>query len=163
MDPGGRGLGICMTPSHPLLGKSQIILWLQCMGESFQDCSWIQDFEDDFLWKVSFKSLNLTDSNKFLWFIFSLSKDKWLFKTWNCWIFIGILQVLRYDFQKVLWKFWTFTHVQCSLFPEEPSLLVYIKGLDHNYRRCSKFWALLSCQPRVTVTSCFVYNCYVKH
>ena len=28
------------------------------MGESFQDYSWIQDFEADFPWKVSLKILN---------------------------------------------------------------------------------------------------------
>ena len=28
------------------------------MGESFQDCFWIQDFEADFPKKVSFKMLN---------------------------------------------------------------------------------------------------------
>ena len=27
-------------------------------GESFQEYSWIQDFEADFLWKVSLKILN---------------------------------------------------------------------------------------------------------
>ena len=31
------------------------------MGGSFQDYSCIQDFEADFLWKVSLKMLNLTD------------------------------------------------------------------------------------------------------
>ena len=35
------------------------------MGESFQDYSWIQDFEADFLWKVSLKILNLADSYGF--------------------------------------------------------------------------------------------------
>ena len=29
------------------------------MGESFQDQSWIQDFEADFLWKVSLKNAEL--------------------------------------------------------------------------------------------------------
>ena len=33
------------------------------MGESFQDYSWIQDFEADFLWRVSLKMPNLTDYN----------------------------------------------------------------------------------------------------
>ena len=28
------------------------------VGESFQDCSWIQDFEDDFPLKVILKMLN---------------------------------------------------------------------------------------------------------
>ena len=30
----------------------------KCFGESFQDFSLIQDFEADFLWKVSLKMLN---------------------------------------------------------------------------------------------------------
>ena len=33
------------------------------MGESFQDQSWIQDFEADFPYKVSLKMLNLEDYN----------------------------------------------------------------------------------------------------
>ena len=33
------------------------------MGESFQDHSWIQDFEADFLWKVSLKMLKQVDFN----------------------------------------------------------------------------------------------------
>ena len=56
-----------------------LIYQLILMGESFQDCSWIQDFKADFpqsqpqnpelgrfLWR--------------LWFNFSLSKDNWPFK-----------------------------------------------------------------------------------
>ena len=35
------------------------------MGESFQDYSWTQDFEADFLWKVSLKMLNSGDHNSF--------------------------------------------------------------------------------------------------
>ena len=35
------------------------------MGESFQDYSWIQDFEADFPQKVSLKILNQTDFNSF--------------------------------------------------------------------------------------------------
>ena len=35
------------------------------MSESFQDYSWIQDFEADFLWKVSLKMLNSADNNIF--------------------------------------------------------------------------------------------------
>ena len=31
---------------------------LRSIGESFQDHSWIQDFEADFLWSVSLKMLN---------------------------------------------------------------------------------------------------------
>ena len=33
------------------------------MGESFQDYSWIQDFEANFLWRVSLKMLNQGDYN----------------------------------------------------------------------------------------------------
>ena len=32
--------------------------YVDCIDESFQDYSWIQDFEADFLWKVSLKMLN---------------------------------------------------------------------------------------------------------
>ena len=35
------------------------------MGEIFQDYSWIQDFEADFLWKVSLKILNYAEYNSF--------------------------------------------------------------------------------------------------
>ena len=35
------------------------------MGESFQDYTCIQDFEADFLWKVSLKMLNSVDHNSF--------------------------------------------------------------------------------------------------
>ena len=35
------------------------------MGESFQDYSWIQDFEADFPQKVSLKMLNKGDYNRF--------------------------------------------------------------------------------------------------
>ena len=35
------------------------------IGESFQDYSWIQDFEADFLWKVSLKILNSVDYDSF--------------------------------------------------------------------------------------------------
>ena len=59
----------------------------------------IQDFEASFLWKVSLKILNLADSNSFFG-LFSI-----YLKTIDCLnlkllIFTGILQVLRYDFQK---------------------------------------------------------------
>ena len=33
------------------------------MGESFQDYSWVQDFEADFPLKVSLKMLNNADNN----------------------------------------------------------------------------------------------------
>ena len=35
------------------------------MGEKFQDYYWIQDFEADFLWKVSLKMLNWAHHNSF--------------------------------------------------------------------------------------------------
>ena len=44
-----------------LIGKSKLSHILQkpvLMGESFQDYSWIQDFEADFPQKVSLKMLN---------------------------------------------------------------------------------------------------------
>ena len=44
------------------------------MGESFQDYSWIQDFEADFPQKVSLNILNSADSYGFFDLI-SLSKD----------------------------------------------------------------------------------------
>ena len=51
------------------------------MGESFQDYSWIQDFEADFPQKVNLKMLNYGDHNSFSdLFIFCLSKDNWPFK-----------------------------------------------------------------------------------
>ena len=37
----------------------------ELMGESFQDYSWIQDFEADFPQKVSPKMLNYGDHNSF--------------------------------------------------------------------------------------------------
>ena len=40
------------------LRKSNLYRPILCMGESFQDYSWIQYFEADFLWKVSLKMLN---------------------------------------------------------------------------------------------------------
>ena len=36
-----------------------------CMGESFQDYSWIQDFEADFPLKVSLKMLSSAGNNSF--------------------------------------------------------------------------------------------------
>ena len=51
------------------------------MGESFQDYSWIEDFEADFLWKVRVKMLNLGDYNSFSeLFSVCLLKDIWPFK-----------------------------------------------------------------------------------
>ena len=80
---------------------------VDCMGESFQDYSWIQDFEADsnpelgrFLW--------------LLWFNFSLSKDNWPFK-------LEIVDIYRYTAcfkifkSSGFWKFWTFTHENVRL------------------------------------------------
>ena len=69
------------------------------MGESFQDCSWIQDFEADFPQKVSLKIQNCTDSNSFfdLFSVYLQTIERLNLKLF---IFIGMLQVLRYDFQK---------------------------------------------------------------
>ena len=36
----------------------KIYAQVHCMGEKFQDYSWIQDFEDDFPQKVILKMLN---------------------------------------------------------------------------------------------------------
>ena len=41
---------------------------LLSMGESFQDYSWIQNFEADFLLKVSLKMMNYVDYNNILIF-----------------------------------------------------------------------------------------------
>ena len=46
--------------SHPATYFIEII-----MGESFQDYSWIQDFEADFPQKVSLKILNSAGNNSF--------------------------------------------------------------------------------------------------
>ena len=69
------------------------------MGENFQDCSWIQDFEADFLWKVSLKILNFADFYGILG-VFSVYLKTIDSVNFKLLIFIGILQVLRYDFQK---------------------------------------------------------------
>ena len=69
------------------------------MGESFQDYSGIQDFEVDILWKVSLKILNLADSNSFF-SLFSINLKAIDCLNLELLLFIGILQVLNYDFQK---------------------------------------------------------------
>ena len=56
-------------------------LYYGSMGESFQDYSWIKDFEADFPQKVSLKMLNLGDHNSFYdLFSVCLLKDMWSFK-----------------------------------------------------------------------------------
>ena len=69
------------------------------MGESFQDYFGIQDFEADFLWKVSLKILNKADSHGFFDFI-SVYLKTIAHLNLKLLIFIGILQVLRFNFQK---------------------------------------------------------------
>ena len=91
-----------ILPEHcrPRLGAVFCAIWFgNTMGESFQDCSWIQDFEADFSQKVSLKILNLADSNSFL-DLFSVYLKMIDCLNLKLSIFIGILQVLRYDFQK---------------------------------------------------------------
>ena len=70
------------------------------MGENFQGYSWIQDFEADFPQKVSLKMLNYTDYISFSDLFSVYLKEL----TWNCWCFIGILQVLKFECLKV-WIF----------------------------------------------------------
>ena len=53
------------------------------MGKSFQDYSWIQDFEADFLWKVSLKIQNLADYNSFS-VLLSVYLKKLAIQIWNC-------------------------------------------------------------------------------
>ena len=50
---------------HCLSILSQNSIHMDHMGESFQDYSWIQDFEADFPQKVSLKMLNSAGNNTF--------------------------------------------------------------------------------------------------
>ena len=69
------------------------------MGESFQDYSWIHDFDADFPQKVSPKIVNYSDSNGHFGFTsVDLKTIDHLNLKW--FIFFGKLQVLRFDFQK---------------------------------------------------------------
>ena len=80
------------------------------MGERFQDYSWIQDFEADFPKKVSLEILNEADSNSFfdLFSVYLKTIDHLNLKLL---IFVGILQVLRFDLKSSgFQKFWTFTY-----------------------------------------------------
>ena len=52
------------------------------MGESFQDYSWIQDFEADFPKKVSLKMLNSADNDSFSDFV-SVYLKVFDYLTWN--------------------------------------------------------------------------------
>ena len=71
-----------------------------CMGESFQDYSWIQDFEADFLQKASLKMLNWGDDNSFsdLFSVFLRTIDHlnlklWIFSEHNACFKIGVSKV----------------------------------------------------------------------
>ena len=70
------------------------------MDERFQDYSWIQDFEADFPKKVSLKILNIADSNSFfdLFAVYLKTIDHLNLKLL---IFLGIVQVLRFDCKKI--------------------------------------------------------------
>ena len=72
------------------------------MGESFQDHSWIQDFEADFLWKVSLKMLNKEDFYSFS-DLFSVCLKTIYHLNLNLWIFSGHTASFRSEFR----KFWT--------------------------------------------------------
>ena len=89
------------------------------MGESFQDYSWIQNFEADFLWKVSLKMLNYGDYNRFSYLHWVCLKtiDHINFKLW---IFSGYTASLRSEF----WKFRIFENLnfhpcECSKCPDK--------------------------------------------
>ena len=46
-------------------------------------------------------------------------------------------------------------------FADDHGLNYHVYPITNNLKRDTI--ELLSCQPRVTVASCFVYNCLVKH
>ena len=74
---------------------SFVVDWVNLIiDESFQDYSWIQDFEADFLWKVSLKILNSVDNDS-VSDLFSVYLKAINIQTWNCDYFEGILQVFK--------------------------------------------------------------------
>ena len=75
------------------------------MGESFQDYSWIQDFEADFPQKVSLEILNLGDNNSFF-DLFSVCLKTIDYLNLKLWIFSGHTA----SFKIRVTKFWTFTN-----------------------------------------------------
>ena len=74
---------------------SFVVDWVNIIiGESFQDYSWIQDFEADFLWKVSLKIMNSVDYDR-ISDLFSVKIKTINIQTCNCDYFEGILQVFK--------------------------------------------------------------------
>ena len=76
------------------------------MGESFQDDSWIQDFEDDFPQKVILKMLNWGDYISFsdLFSVYLRTIEHSILKLW---IFSGHTVSLKIEISKVQ-DFWNF-------------------------------------------------------
>ena len=74
--------------------------WLICLGESFQDYSLIQDFEDDFLQKVILKMLNEGDYISFsgLFSVCLRTIDHLILKLW---IFSGHTASFKIEISKV--------------------------------------------------------------
>ena len=86
------------------------------MGESYQDYSWIQNFEADFPQKVSLKMLNKADFNSFSGFflvnlqaIDHLNLKFWIFSRHTASFMIWVSKGSGF------WKFWTFTHANLYL------------------------------------------------
>ena len=83
-------------------------LWLKIMlktgilmGESFQDYSWIQDFEADFPLKVSLKMLNLADYNSISHLPSVSLKSVGHLNLKKCWYFVGIIASFEIWISKV--------------------------------------------------------------
>ena len=75
------------------------------MGESFQDCSWIQDFEADLLWKVSLKMLIYSFDDLFFVHLWAIDHFK-----------LEIVNTLRHTASFKIWisKFQDFWNFQFS-------------------------------------------------
>ena len=147
MDAERRGLGISLTPPpNPSSWKITNDMMTAMHGQSFQDCTWIQDFEADFLWKVSLKILNLTDSNIFFG-LFSV-----YLKTID-YLKLEIVDIYRQTASFKIWfskvqDFWSFElSPKCNAVFSLKSHLCWSFLLEyHNYRKCSKFWTLVARQ-----------------
>ena len=74
--------------------------YFNIMDESFQDYSWIQDFEADFPKKVSLKMLNQADNNSFFWYIITVYLKTINHLNLKYDYLEGILQVLKFEFLK---------------------------------------------------------------
>ena len=86
--------------SYGSCGTGKFAGWLVgLMGESFQDDSFIQEFEADFPQKVSLKILNYAYTYG-LFHLISVYIKTIDHLNLTLLIFIGILQVLRFGFQK---------------------------------------------------------------